>query len=124
VRKNRPVETFSRAYDAASPNQQAALRAWMRDIILPRKQRRKDIIRSLRSEKNSIAARDRRILEFPLSMSPNAVAKILKAEGWYSPKTTIYHIEFRVRRLRERSHPEAQGLSLAPRALNSFSQSE
>jgi hypothetical protein len=124
VRKNRPVETFSRAYDAASPNQQAALRAWMRDIILPRKQRRKDIIRSLRSEKNSIAARDRRILEFPLSMSPNAVAKILRAEGWYSPKTTIYHIEFRVRRLRERSHPEAQGLSLAPRALNSFSQSE
>jgi hypothetical protein len=81
VRKNRLVETFSRAYDAASPNQQAALRAWMRDIILPRKQRRKDIIRSLRSEKDSIAARDRRIIEFPLSMSPNAVAKILKAEG-------------------------------------------
>jgi hypothetical protein len=42
----------------------------MRDIILPRKQRRKDIIRSLRSEKDSIAARDRRIIEFPLSMSP------------------------------------------------------
>jgi hypothetical protein len=42
-------------------------------------------------------------------MSPDAVAKILKAEGWYSPKTTIYHIEFRVRRLDERSHPEAQG---------------
>ena len=75
------VETFSRAYDAASPDEQAALRAWMRDIILPRKQRRKDIIKSLRSEKDSIAARDRRILEFPLSMSPNAVAKILKAEG-------------------------------------------
>jgi hypothetical protein len=109
VRKNRLVETFSRAYAAASPDEQAALRAWMRDIILPRKQRRKDMIRSLRSEKNSIAARDRRILEFPLSMSPNAVAKILRAEGWYSPKTTIYHIEFRVRRLRERSHPEAQG---------------
>jgi len=81
----------------------------MRDIILPRKQRRNDFIRSLRSEKDSIAARDRRILEFPLSMSPNAIAKILKAEGWYSPKTTIYHIEFRVRRLRERSDPKAQG---------------
>ena len=39
----------------------------MRDIILPRKQRRKDIIKSLRSEKNSVAARDRRILEFRLA---------------------------------------------------------
>jgi hypothetical protein len=57
------------------------LRAWMRDIILPRKQRRNDFIRSLRSEKDSIAARDRRILEFPLSMSPNAIAKILKTEA-------------------------------------------
>jgi hypothetical protein len=66
------VETFSRAYAAASPDQQAALRAWMRGIILPRKQRRNDFIRSLR---DSIAARDGRILEFPLSMSPNAIEK-------------------------------------------------
>ena len=36
-------------------------------------------------------------------MSPKAVAKILKAEGWYGPKTTVYYIEFRVRRLRESS---------------------
>ena len=77
----------------------------MRDIVLPRKERRNDLARSRRSEKDSIAARDRRILEFPLSMSPKTVAKILKAEGWYSPKTTIYHIEFRVRRLREKGHP-------------------
>ena len=39
-------------------------------------------------------------------MSPRRVAKILKAEGWYSRKTTIYHIEFRVRRLREKSQRE------------------
>ena len=26
-------------------------------------------------------------------MSPNAVAKTLKAEGWFSPKTTVYYIE-------------------------------
>jgi hypothetical protein len=63
------VETFSRAYDAASPNQQAALRAWMRDIIVPRKQRRKDIIRSLRSEKDSIAAR----YETDLKQTTNAI---------------------------------------------------
>jgi hypothetical protein len=56
--------------------------------------------------KDSIAACDRRILEFPLSTSSKTVAKILKAEGWYGPKTTIYYIEFRVRRLREKGHPE------------------
>jgi hypothetical protein len=77
----------------------------MRDIVLPRKEGRNDLARSRRSEKDSVAARDRRILEFPLSISPNAVAKTLKAEGWHSAKTTIDQLEFRVRRLREKRHP-------------------
>jgi hypothetical protein len=47
-----------------------------------------------------------RILEFPLSMTANAVAKAVRAEGWYSPKTTVYHIEYRVRRLREKAERE------------------
>jgi hypothetical protein len=64
------------------------------------------LARAKRSEKESIVARDRRILEFPLSMTPNAVAKALRAEGWYSPKTTVYHIEHRVRRLREKAKRE------------------
>ena len=109
MRKNSLVETFSRAYDAASPDEQAALRAWMRDIVLPRKEGRNNLEKSRRSEKDSIAARDRRILEFPLSISPKAIAKMLKAEGWYGPKTTIYHIEFRVRRLRKKGHSENVG---------------
>ena len=29
---------------------------------------------------------------------------MLKAEGWYGPKTTVYYIEFRIRRLREKGH--------------------
>jgi hypothetical protein len=66
------------------------------------KARRDDLARARRSEKGSVAARDRRILEFPLSMSFNAVAKALIGEGWYSRKTKVYYIEFRVRRLRER----------------------
>ena len=45
---------------------------------------------------------DRRILEFAFSTCSKTVAQILKAEGWYGPKTTIYYIEFRVRRLREK----------------------
>jgi hypothetical protein len=96
VRKNSLVETFSALYGAASPEEQAALRVWMRDIVLPRKEGRNNLARSRRSEKDSVAARDRRILEFPLSTSSKTVAKVLKTEGWYSPKTTIYHIEFRV----------------------------
>ena len=76
------------------------MRVWMRDIVLPRTERRNDLAKSRRYEKDSIAARDRRILEFPLSIAPREVAKMLKAEGWYGPKTTVYHIEFRVRRLR------------------------
>jgi hypothetical protein len=31
------VETFSRAYAAANPEEQAALRVWKRDIVLPEK---------------------------------------------------------------------------------------
>jgi hypothetical protein len=100
------AEEFTRAYEAASPDEQAALRAWMRNIILPAKIRRSDMGRVRRSEKESVAARDRRILEFPLSMPANAVAKALRAEGWYSTKTIVYHIEYRVRRLREKAQRE------------------
>jgi hypothetical protein len=100
------VQEFANAYAAASPDEQAERRLWMRRIILPGKIPRTDLARVKRSEKESVAARDRRILEFPLSMTPNAVAKALRAEGWYSTKTTVYHIEYRVRRLREKAERE------------------
>jgi hypothetical protein len=100
------VEEFSRAYAAASLDEQAALRVWMRNIILPGKARRDDLASARRTEKESVAARDRRILEFPLSMSPKAVAKALIGEGWYSKKTKVYYVEFRVRRLRTKAERE------------------
>ena len=78
----------------------------MRNVIHPLKEPRVDVAKARRCEKDSIAACDRRILEFPLSMSSKTVAKILKAEGWDGPKTTVYYIEFRVRRLRGKGHPE------------------
>ena len=106
MRKKSIIDTFSRAYSLASPDEQAALRVWMRDIILPQRKPRKNLEMSRRCEKDAIAACDRRILEFPLEISPNAVAKTLKAEGWYGPKTTVYYIEYRVRRLRERVNRE------------------
>jgi hypothetical protein len=75
-------------------------------IILPGKVSRKDLARCRRNKKESVAARDRRILEFPLSISPNAVAKALIGEGWYSKGTTVFYIEYRVRRLRAKAERE------------------
>jgi hypothetical protein len=56
-------------------------------------------------------------------MRPREVAKILKAEGSYGPKTTVYYIEFRVRRLpwkrsfRRRPDRSPESSSLASGAL-------
>ena len=72
-----------------------------RNIILSGKVERRDMGKVRRSEKESIDARDRRILEFPRTMSPREVAKAVGAEGLYSSKTTVYHIEHRVMRLRD-----------------------
>jgi len=103
------------AYEAASSEEQAALRVWMREIIVPQSEPTKDLAKSRRCEKDSIAARDRRILEFPFSTCSKTVAQILKAEGWYGPKTTIYYIEFRVRRLREKRGRPSTPISLKGR---------
>jgi hypothetical protein len=100
---NPTVEAFAKAYAEASPDEQAELRVWMRKIVLPGKARRDDIALARRIEKESIKACDKRILDFPLTMSPRDVAKALKAEGWYSKGTIAYYIEFRVRRLREKT---------------------
>ena len=78
----------------------------MRKIILPGKIRRDDVARSRRNEKESVEACDRGILRFPLTMSPKEVAKALKAEGCYSQGTTVYYIEYRVRRLRTKAERE------------------
>jgi hypothetical protein len=100
------VETFSHAYAAASPDDQAALRVWMRNIIRPQKEPRVDVAKARRFEKDTVEARDRRMLEFPPSMSHREVAKLLQAEGWFSPKTTVYYLEYRVWRLREKGKTE------------------
>jgi hypothetical protein len=78
----------------------------MRNVVLPGDFRRSDLGRVRRNEKESVEERDRRILEFPLSMSPNAVAKALRAEGWYSKGTAVYYIGYRVRRLRAKVEGE------------------
>lgn len=66
------VEAFARAYEEATPDKQAELRVWMRKIVMPNKARRTDldIAKSRMNEKESVVARDRRILEFPLIEEP------------------------------------------------------
>ena len=51
MRKKSIIDTFSRAYSLASPDEQAALRVWMRDIILPQRKPRKNLEMSRRCEK-------------------------------------------------------------------------
>jgi hypothetical protein len=77
-----------------------------------------------RSEKESMEARDRRILEFPLTMSAREVAKALKAEGCYSKRTTVYHIEYRVRQLREKDSGKVPGSFLVGRSERAVSMTE
>jgi hypothetical protein len=80
---NPTVKVFAKAYAEASPDDQAELRVWMRKIVMPGKARRDDIALARRIEKESIKACDKRILDFPLTVSPREVAEALKAEGRY-----------------------------------------
>jgi hypothetical protein len=94
---NQLVAEFSRLYAEAAPEDQFALRVWMRDIILGRKVGGTNMLHARRSEKGMIEACERRILEFPLVMDAREVAKELKREGWYawawSHETIIHRIE-------------------------------
>jgi hypothetical protein len=82
--RNQLVAKFSRLYAQAAPEDQLALRVWMRDIILGRKVGSANTVRARRVEKRMVAACERRILEFPLGMDAREVAKELKREGWYA----------------------------------------
>ena len=89
-------------YAEASPNDQFALRAWMRDIILGRKVRRGSMVHARRIEKRMVQACDRRILELPLDMEAREVAKKLKREGWYAWAASYQGIVRRIELVRAR----------------------
>jgi hypothetical protein len=100
---NQPVAKFARVYAEAPPNDQFALRAWMRDIILGRKVRSGKMVHARRIEKRMVEACDRRILEFPLDMDAREVAKELKREGWYAWTSSYDGIVFRIKRVRAKA---------------------
>ena len=100
---NQLVAKFARIYAEASPDDQFALRAWMRDIILGRKVRRGSMVHARRIEKRMVEACDRRMLEFPLDMDAREVAKELKREGWYAWASNYDGIVLRIERVRAKA---------------------
>jgi hypothetical protein len=100
---NQLVAKFSRLYAQAAPEDQLALRVWMRDIILGRKVGSASAVRARRMEKRMVEACERRILEFPLGMDAREVAKGLKREGWYAWASDYAGIVFRIKRVRAES---------------------
>jgi hypothetical protein len=97
---NRLVAKFSRLYAQAAPEDQLALRVWMRDILLGRKVGSANMVHARRKEKRMLVACGRRILEFPLGMHDREVAKELKREGWYAWASDYASIIARIERVR------------------------
>ena len=100
---NQLVAKFSRLYAQAAPEDQLALRVWMRDIILGRKLGSVNMLHARRAEKRMIEACERRILEFPLGMDAREVAKELKREGWYAWASDYASIILRIERVRAKA---------------------
>ena len=100
---NQLVAKVSRLYAEAAPEDQLALRVWMRDIILGRKLGSANTARARRGEKWMVEACERRILEFPLGMDAREVAKELKREGWYAWASDYANIIFRIERVRAKA---------------------
>ena len=105
------VAKFSRLYAEAAPEDQLALRVWMRDIILGRKVGSANMVHARRKEKRMTEACERRILEFPLTMDARQVAKELKREGWYAWASDYASIIFRIERVRANAGTEEANMS-------------
>jgi hypothetical protein len=101
--ENQLVAKVSRLYAEAAPDDQFALRVWMRDIILGRKPGSVNMIHARRAEKRMVEACERRILEFPLAMDAREVAKELKHEGWYAWASDYASIIARIDRVRAKA---------------------
>jgi hypothetical protein len=100
---NQLVAKFSCLYAQAAPEDQFALRVWMRDIILGRKVGSANPVRARRIEKRIVGACERRILEFPRDMDAREVAKELKREGWYAWASDYRSIILRIKRVRAKA---------------------
>ena len=99
-RQNELVAKVSKLYAQAAPEDQLALRVWMRDILLGRTAGTRNLAHASRLEKRSREACERRILEFPREMDARKVAEELQREGWYSGATNREYIVLRIQYVR------------------------
>jgi hypothetical protein len=109
------VATFARIYAEASPEDQFALRVWMRDIILARKVGSASTVLARRREKRMVEACEHRILKFPLDMDAHEVAKELRREAWYACASDYENIVFRIKGVRAKREPEELWHSVGPK---------
>jgi hypothetical protein len=91
-RQNELVAKVSKLYAEAAPEDQLALRVWMRDILLGRTAGTRNLAHASRLEKRSREACEGRILEFPREMDARKFAEELQREGWYSGATNREYI--------------------------------
>ena len=117
VATNQLVAKVSRLYAQAAPEDQFALRVWMRDIILGRKEGSVNMRQARRNENRMVEACERRILEFPLDMDAREVAKELKREGWYAWASNHDGIVSRIKHVRAKAETEER-VWLIPIALS------
>src|SRR5262245_11108345 len=94
------VAKVSQLYAQARPEDQLALRVWMRDTLLGRHVGTRNLAHASRLEKSHRQACERRILEFPRDMDARKVAEELKREGWYSRGTNRQNIILRIQYVR------------------------
>jgi hypothetical protein len=99
-RQNELVAKVSKLYAQAAPEDQLALRVWMRDILLGRIVGTRNLAHASGLEKRSREACERRILDFPRDMDARKVAEELQREGWYSGGTNREYIVLRIQYVR------------------------
>ena len=97
---SRLVANVSKLYAQAAPEDQLALRVWMRDLLLGRHVGTRNLAHASRLEKSHRQACERRILDFPRDMDARKVAEELKREGWYSAGTNRQNIILRIQYVR------------------------
>ena len=99
-RQSELVAKISKLYAQAAPDDQLALRVWMRDVLLGRTAGTRNLAHASRLEKRSREACERRILDFPREMDARKVAEQLQREGWYSGGTNREYIVLRIQYMR------------------------
>ena len=122
---NQLVARFSRLYAEAGPEDQCALRVWMRDIILGRKEGSVNMPPGEAESKNGWSRRVNAACWSSRRLDEREVAKQLKREGWYAWASNHDGIVLRIKRVRAKAgrlRSEKNDFDFAVRFLGAFLQ--